>query len=303
MDRLLSLPVPFFRDYASGDLATRAMGINTISQMVTGASLSSLLSGAFSFFSIAVIFYYNVQLGLIATAMAVIIIGVTIAGGYVQLRYQRRETEIVGKVSSLVLQLLDGIAKVRIAGAEMRAFAIWAGHYSAQKAYAAKAQSAANAVLVFNSAAGVLASLTVFAAVAFILGDTVSTGEFVAFNTAFTQFLFASAGITTAFTTIFQAAPFYERAKPILRTLPEVDTEKPDPGELTGLVELNHVSFRYDPDGPLVLDDISLRAEPGEFIAIVGPSGAGKSSCSGSCWASRSPRVAPSTTTITTCPG
>jgi ABC-type bacteriocin/lantibiotic exporter with double-glycine peptidase domain len=57
-----------------------------------------------------------------------------------------------------------------------------------------------------------------------------------------------------------------------------VDTEKPDPGVLRGRVEINHVSFRYDPEGPLVLDDLSLRAEPGEFVAVVGPSGAGKSS-------------------------
>jgi NHLM bacteriocin system ABC transporter ATP-binding protein len=277
-DRLLSLPTPFFREYAAGDLAVRAMGINTIRLMVTGATLSSLLSGVFSLFSFAVIYYYSVQLGLLATLMGAIIIGVTLAGGYFQLRYQRRETELLGKVSGLVLQMLTGIAKLRVAGAELRAFSVWAERYSAQKSNAVKAQSAANAVNVFNSASGVLTSLVIFAAVAYFIGGSISTGEFVAFNTAFAQFLFASAGMTTAFTTILQAAPFYERAKPILRTLPEVDTEKPDPGVLRGRVEINHVSFRYDPDGPLVLDDVSLRAEPGKFVAIVGPSGAGKSS-------------------------
>jgi NHLM bacteriocin system ABC transporter ATP-binding protein len=277
-DRLLSLPAPFFRDYSAGDLAVRAMGINTIRQMIAGATLSSLLTGVFSIFSFAVIYYYSPQLGLLATLIAAIIIAVTIAGGYFQLRYQRRETEILGRVSSLVLQTLTGIAKLRVAGAEIRAFAVWAEKYSAQKSNAVKAQAAANALAVFNSASGVMTSLIIFAAVAYFMSGSVSTGDFVAFNTAFAQFLFASAGITTAFTTILQAAPYYERAKPILRALPETDTTSPDPGELRGRVEVHHVYFRYEEDGPLVLDDVSLRAEPGEFIAIVGPSGAGKSS-------------------------
>ena len=67
-DRLLSLPAPFFRDYTAGDLAVRAMGINTIREMIAGATLSSLLTGGFSVFSFAVIYYYSVQLGLLATA-------------------------------------------------------------------------------------------------------------------------------------------------------------------------------------------------------------------------------------------
>jgi len=44
---------------------------------------------------------------------------------------------------------------------------------------------------------------------------------------------------------------------------------------VAGLVQLEHVSFRYDPDTPLI-EDFSLTAEPGQTIAIVGPTGAGK---------------------------
>ena len=56
----------------------RAMGINTIREMIAGAAfVSSLLTGVFSVFSFAVIYYYSVQLGLLATLMAAIIIGVT----------------------------------------------------------------------------------------------------------------------------------------------------------------------------------------------------------------------------------
>ncbi|MEC3994121.1 ABC transporter ATP-binding protein [Actinacidiphila sp. DG2A-62] len=47
------------------------------------------------------------------------------------------------------------------------------------------------------------------------------------------------------------------------------------PAELTGRVALEGVSFRYDPDKPLI-DDLSLKVEPGHTVAIVGPTGAGK---------------------------
>jgi ABC-type bacteriocin/lantibiotic exporter with double-glycine peptidase domain len=61
--------------------------------------------------------------------------------------------------------------------------------------------------------------------------------------------------------------------------VPEVDESKAEPGDLSGEIELSHISFRYQEDGPLILDDLSVRAGPGEFIALVGPSGSGKSTC------------------------
>jgi ATP-binding cassette subfamily C protein len=71
--------------------------------------------------------------------------------------------------------------------------------------------------------------------------------------------------------------PLYERAAPILKTLPEVDSTRSNPGELSGAIEANHLVFRYRPDSPLVLRDLSFTVQPGQFVAFVGPSGCGKS--------------------------
>ena len=71
--------------------------------------------------------------------------------------------------------------------------------------------------------------------------------------------------------------PFFERAQPILQSLPEADATKSDPGELSGQIDISRVSFRYQADSPLVLNDVSLTIAAGEYVAIVGPSGSGKS--------------------------
>jgi ABC-type bacteriocin/lantibiotic exporter with double-glycine peptidase domain len=60
--------------------------------------------------------------------------------------------------------------------------------------------------------------------------------------------------------------------------LPEVSETNKHPSELQGAIEVSHLKFRYQADGPLVVRDVSLAARPGEFVAIVGPSGSGKSS-------------------------
>jgi NHLM bacteriocin system ABC transporter ATP-binding protein len=278
-DRLLSLPVTFFRKFTVGDLANRSLGINAIREMLTGNALTLLLGAVFSVFSFALLFYYSWRLALVVTALVVLLSGVTAGLVYLQIRHQRELLRLQGKIASLLFGLINGIAKLRVAGAEARAYSRWAERFAEQRRRTLAAQRAANLQTAFNAVYGVLTSLVIFAVVGYVSTETMPTGEFLAFSASFGQFLAAALSLVAAFSSVLAMVPVYERLSPILETAPEVDESKAEPGDLAGEIEFSHVSFRYQDDGPLILDGVSFRAGPGEFIALVGPSGAGKSTC------------------------
>lgn len=276
-DRLLSLPASFFRQFAAGDLADRAMGIGRIRQVLTQAAMSTVLSFIFSLLSFGLLFYYDPGLALWATALFLVIVGVTSLAAWYQLRFERDSHRINGKVVAIVLQLLSGISRLRIAAAENRALAYWARHFSLKTRLSFQAQTVANLLATFTAAVPVVSSLTIFAVVGLAYAEPLPLGTFLAFNAAFVQII--SAAVTTSITigSILEIVPLCERAQPILTATPESYRAQRDPGILTGDIEISHVAFRYDRHGPLVLDDVSLTIRPGEFVALVGPSGAGKS--------------------------
>ncbi len=276
-DRLMSLPVSFFRDYSSGDLAHRSLGINSIREILSGVTVTALLAVIFSTFNFGLMFYYDWRLALVSTGLGMIAIFCTSGASYLQVRYQRRVSEIQGEIAGNVLQFITGISKFRISGTENRAFSAWAGKFVTQKQIAFKSETVNNVLATFNASFPVLASMALFAWL--ILGSTegMSTGEFLAFNVAFTTFQNALLQMSVSLTASLNVIPLYERMTPIIQTLPEVDEAKAHPGRLEGKIEINNVRFRYIPEGPFVLNDVSLSVKPGEFVALVGGSGSGKS--------------------------
>jgi ATP-binding cassette subfamily C protein len=278
-DRLLALPVSFFRRYTVGDLASRSMGIDAIRDLLAGNVLTSLLAAVFSVFSFALLFYYSRRLALVATGLVAVLLAVTAALVYLQLRKQRQLLHLEGRIASLLFGLINAVGKLRVAGVERRAYALWAERFAEQRRRTIEAQRFANVQAAFNAAYGVLTLLAIFAMAGLSAEEGLSTSQFLAFNAAFGQFQAAALSMIGLLSTLLTLVPIYERLSPILTTPPEVDATQAEAGELAGDVELGHVSFRYKEDGPLVLDDVSIRARPGEFIALVGPSGSGKSTC------------------------
>jgi ABC-type bacteriocin/lantibiotic exporter with double-glycine peptidase domain len=182
----------------------------------------------------------------------------------------------------MLLEFIGNIARLRISGAEQRAFAAWAQEFAAQKQLSVRAQKVSNGLAIFNSAFPIVSMAILFAYAAQMMGHpllkALTTGTFLAFIAAFTQFQSAILGLSSAVESAIGVVPLYERARPILEASPEFSKESKQPGELSGSIEVNHVNFRYHTETPLVLKDISFAVRPGQFVALVGPSGSGKSS-------------------------
>lgn len=296
-DRLLRLPSRFFRRFTVGDLADRVLGIQTVRQILSGTTIQGLLGMTFAAVSLALLLYFNWKLAFVAFGLVFVAIAATVYWGRRQLDEERERIARQGEVEGFVVQILTGLAKLRISAAEGRAYARWAHLFARQKRRFVSAQAFANMQEIFHATFPVLATAVIFAAAsAFLKNDVVdmqlqalvdtdqdgkpvamSAGDFVAFNTAFGQFLAAMTALATALTQSLAAVPIFQRLQPIIEEPLEVAVTDKSAQRLRGGIEFSHVSFRYDADGPLVLDDFSLTIEPNEFVAVVGPSGSGKS--------------------------
>ena len=274
MMRILSLPATFFRDYSAGELASRAAAAQTLVEIIV-ANVISL--GATALFSLL----YVVQIGAFAPVLmwpALAIIAATVAlmlaTSLVQMRVTRRQTEFAAKENGKSFALIQGVQKVKLAGAEKRAFAQWARAYtkSAELQYNPPFFLKVSGAL--NSAVSLAGAIVLYYLAA---SSGVTPSDYIAFFAAYGMVMGAFSSLAGVVQAAAQIGPYLDMAKPILETEPEVAEDKEIVTELAGRIELSGVRFRYDEGAPYVIDGLDLTVRAGEYLAIVGKSGCGKS--------------------------
>lgn len=281
MMRVLSLPAGFFKNYSAGELSSRSQQISTLCSALVNAVLSTGLTSVFSLAYISQVFRYAPALVAPALSVTLATVVFSLLSALLQMRIAKRQMELSVKGNGLSYALISGVQKIKLAGSEKRAFAKWADQYAQAARFSYDPPVFLKINRVISTAISLVGTIVMYY---LAVQSKVSVAEYYAFNSAYDAFNSAYGIVSGAFMslsgvalTIAQIKPVYEMVKPILEAVPEVSVGKKVVTRLSGSIELNNVSFRYSESMPLVVDNLSLKIRPGQYVAIVGKTGCGKS--------------------------
>ena len=274
MMRMLALPAGFFKKYAAGELSRKLSLIPAICgslfSVITGTLLTSLFSLA-----------YFTQIASITPALllpSLVIIGANLALNIMitltSIRIQRRSIEAGADLSGLTYAMLAGIQKIKLTGSEKRVFARWAAKYKAAVNFAYNPP----AFIKYAGVIGSVFSAAGLAVVYFIAITTgMSVGDYMAYNVAYGM-VAASVLSLGSLTTFYSGLkPQLDIVAPLLKAVPETGEGKTVVTSLSGGVEVNNLTFKYEESGMNILDGINFKIRPGQYVALVGKTGCGKS--------------------------
>ena len=274
MMRILSLPVSFFRDYSSGELANRASSINSLCSMMINSVLSVGISSLMSLLYITQIFKYAPALVVPSIIIIILTVMISLISSFMQIGISRKRMELGAKETGMSYAVLNGVQKIRLSGSEKRVFARWGNLY----AQGAKLDYDPPLFLKLNSVLTTAISLIGTIVLYYLaIVTNVSQSDYIAFNAAYGNVMGAFTSLAGIAISVASIRPVLELAEPILKAEPEVSEEKMPVDRLVGRIEVSHVTFRYNEKSPYVLEDLNLSIKAGEYVAIVGRTGCGKS--------------------------
>ena len=281
MDHLYKLTLGYFQRRPVGEVSSRLHELENIRQFLTGTALTVGLDALFSVVYMAIMFFYDVKLALVALLVVPFMTGVTLFGAPILQAQIRRRSEEGAKSQSHLIETLTGVQTLKAGNIEQPSRWEW------QKRYAGFVSAGFHAVLTstaMNSATTLLSRLGDLAvlwygAVLVIKGE-LTLGQLIAFRIIAGYVTSPLMRLAQSWQNFQEVALSVERLGDVIDSPPE---QKPDDANnipmpaITGKVEFDSITFAYIPGQQPQLRNVSFEVPAGSFVGIVGKSGSGKS--------------------------
>ena len=274
MARILSLPANFFKQFSAGELTTKAQHVNSFCAVLFSSITITGLTSVMSLLYIFQIFNYAPALVLPSILITLIALAFTVISTLLRMKETKVAMEVAEKKNGMTYALITGMQKIKLSGSEKRAFARWTRVYNEEVKHTYGIPN--HLILSEPIVMGIYSIGTIvmyFAAVK----SQVSVADYYAFNAAYGVVSGAFSALVGIILQMASVRPILDQIKPILDAVPEIDENKTVVSKLSGLIELENVTFSYDDNQPNVIDNLSLKITPGQYVAIVGKTGCGKS--------------------------
>ena len=274
MARTFLLNPTFFSKNSSGELTAKLQNVSSLASLVNETTVGALFSAVLSIVYLIQVHIYGGKLLWPALAIIAVQTLLLVLNYRHIVSIQQKYTESVSKLSGLEYNLFAGIQKIKLTGSENRAFTRWLDHYGESASHIYNPSFASWLLPALTALLGLGGTMLIFWST---LSNDVSTSDYIAFSAAFGMITATLTQLGSVMPSLAQTRPLLNSVKPILEAVPEMEDKAPQVEDLFGGIEVSGVSFRYQEDGPLILDDLSMKIEPGEYVGIVGKSGCGKS--------------------------
>ena len=279
---ILRLPVEFFEQRMAGDIVQRQQSNSVIAETLIQTFTPLLLDGAAMCFNLLIMIDYSPMLacaGLLSVCVNLLLARIIAAKRVNITRVQMRD---LANLNSTTLMGIDMIETIKSSGAEEGFFTKWAGYYANSHNQQVKFMKLEHTLGQLPSLVSLLASnIILYLGVSLVMSGDWTIGLISAFNGYLLSFSTPANMLILAGQQLQEMRTNMERVQDVFKYPVHVQTSVTVPDEemnkLSGLVEMKHITFGYNKLERPLLEDFSLRVEPGGSVALVGSSGCGKS--------------------------